>query len=202
MTTVAIWSAPPTRHGDLMKSREIRRLRNELIDELALDKSATTETVCVRLCEIMAQRLQREIRLRFDDLGDGVSGLWAVTHDGVHVIVVTTARSWMHRLVILLHEIAHMLCRHEPVTLTSGEARRLFYPDLPPAMLEIIAGRTCMTHHEEIEADILAGELTRGLIHWAGRQDIQPFDPATEDARVARTWYALGYSPWRGEHGQ
>ncbi|GGS59424.1 hypothetical protein GCM10010171_62960 [Actinokineospora fastidiosa] len=182
-----------------MKPRHLRALRDDLIRELNLDSSATTETVCLRLCEVVAQRQQREIRLRFDDLGAGLSGLWAVTDDDVHVVIVTTARSWVHRLLILLHEIAHMLCGHQPMQLSTGEANALFYPDLSPDMLRVLAGRTTLSRDEEREADQVAGALTQGLIDWAQRQEVRPFEPGRDDL-ATRAWYTLGYTP-RGHHG-
>jgi hypothetical protein len=181
-----------------MHGKQLRTLRDELIDDLRLDKSATTESVCVRLCEVMAERLDQEIRLRFDDLGDtGMSGLWAVTDDGINIIIVTTARSWLHRLLILLHEIAHMLCGHTPMELKAPEERQMLFPDISPGMLKMLAGRTSLTRREEREADRVAGALTRGLLDWARQQDIDPFMPA-EDNPMTRLWFQMGYSPKRG----
>jgi hypothetical protein len=182
-----------------MKAKQLRDLRDGLIRDLDLDRSATTEMVCVRLCEVTAQRLGRKIMLRFDDLGDsGLSGLWAVTDDDVHVIIVTTSRSWVHRLVIVLHEIAHMLCGHKPARLDAEEGARLLYPDLSPRMLKILAGRTDMSRREEREADRVAGALARGLIEWARQQQVEPFRPEGDDL-VTRAWYTLGFSPQRGQ---
>lgn len=203
MPVYALWRrtrTPGGGGGDAMKTRKLRALRDELISDMDLAPSATTETVCVRLCEVMAQRMQREIRLRFDDLGAGLSGLWAVTDDDVHVIVVTTARSWVHRLLILLHEIGHMLCGHRPMQLDADAARALFYPNLSPTMLRMIAGRTTLSRAEEREADQVAGALTQGLIDWTRRQDARPFEPGRDDPAV-RAWYTLGYTPPRGHSG-
>ncbi|NUT49163.1 MAG: hypothetical protein HOV94_17910 [Saccharothrix sp.] len=184
-----------------MRAKHLRELRDGLIRDLDLDESATTEEVCVRLCEMMARRLRREIILRFDDLGAcGTSGLWAVTDDEVHVIIVTTARSWLHRLLILLHEIAHMLCGHRPPRLDAEECRRLLYPDLSPSMLRIIAGRTDLSRREEREADRVAGVLTRALLDWAGRRPHEPSLPEGDDP-ATRVWYSFGYSPERGARG-
>lgn len=182
-----------------MKAKQLRDLRDGLIRDLDLDRSATAEMVCVRLCQVTAQRLGRKIMLRFDDLGDsGLSGLWAVTNDDVHVVIVTTTRSWVHRLVIVLHEIAHMLCGHQPVRLDAEEGARLFYPDLSPQMLKILAGRTDMSRRDEREADRIAGAVTRGLIEWARQQQVEPFRPEGDDL-VTRAWYTLGFSPQRGQ---
>ncbi|MGH3756178.1 hypothetical protein [Actinophytocola sp.] len=182
-----------------MKAKQLRALRDELIRDLELDKSATTEMVCVRLCHVMAQRLQRDIKLRFDDLGGGgLSGLWAVTDDDVHVIIVTTTRSWVHRLHIVLHELAHMICGHKPARLDAEEGARLLYPDLSPRMLKTLAGRTDMTRREEREADRVAAALGRGLIEWARQQEVEPFPPEG-DGHVTRAWYTFGFSSQRGQ---
>jgi hypothetical protein len=111
---------------------------------------------------------------------------------------VTTARSRVHRLLIMLH-VAHMLCGHRPMQLTAEEARALFYPDLSADMLRILAGRTTLTRAEEREADQVAGVLTQGLIDWAQRQNTPPFEPGRDDLPT-RAWYTLGYSP-RGHPG-
>jgi hypothetical protein len=182
-----------------MKAKQLRCLRDELIRDLELDRSATTEVVCVRLCQVVARRLGREITLRFDDLGDGgLSGLWAVTEAGMHVIIVTTARSWVHRLHIVLHELAHMLCGHEPLRVDAEEGARLLFPDLSPRMLTTLAGRTNLTRRDEREADRVAAGLARGLIEWARQQQLEPFRPDGDDL-VARAWYTLGFSPQRGQ---
>lgn len=183
-----------------MKSRQIRALGRELVRDLDLDPTASTEAVCVRLCELMASRQGTRVLLRFADLGDGgTSGIWAVTEDGANVIIVTTARSWLHRLFIVLHEIAHMVCGHAPIRLAADEGRRLLYPDLSPRMLTMIAGRTDLRRQEEREADRMAAELARALFDWAREQRVRPFTDDTDDL-ATRAWYSLGYSPL-GRHG-
>ncbi|MBV8933966.1 MAG: hypothetical protein JOZ47_06000 [Kutzneria sp.] len=180
-----------------MKSKRLRELSAGLIRDLELDSSATTEDVCFRLCQLMGERFGRDIRLRFDDLGHGgLSGFWAVTEDDVHVVIVTTARSWVHRLLILLHEIAHMLCGHTPHRLDAEVGSRLLFPDLSSKMLTIMAGRTDMSRREEREADQVAGVLARSLFEWARQRNVGAFLPEGDDL-ATRTWYALGFSPQR-----
>jgi hypothetical protein len=201
MPAVAKWQRlQESRTGDSLNARQLRNLAHTLIRDLELDTTATAETVCRRLVEVMAQRLNSEIRLRFEDLGDtGVSGLWAVTADGVNVIVATTTHSWVHRMLIVLHEIAHMLCGHQPAQLTAHEGRALLFPDLSSKMVKIVAGRTGLSRAEEREADRVAGVLTRALLEWASQQRIEPF-PSDRDGLRTRAWYAFGYAPEQGPH--
>jgi hypothetical protein len=91
-----------------------------------------------------------------------------------------------------------MFCGHKPARLDAEEGARLFYPDLSPRMLRILAGRTDMSRRDEREADRVAGALTRGLIEWAQQQQVEPFRPEGDDL-VTRAWYTLGFSPQRGQ---
>ncbi|MFI7123858.1 hypothetical protein [Amycolatopsis sp. NPDC049868] len=177
-----------------MQEKRVRELSAELIRDLDLDKSATTEAVCIRLCEVMSQRTRQPVILRFDDLGDsGVSGLWAVTEEGVNVVLVATVRSWMHRLLILLHEVAHMLCGHKPTQLDTAEGKHRMFPDLPSEMLTVLAARTVMREAEECEADRVAGALARELIEWANQQRVSLVCQEGGQAAV-RLGYTLGFS--------
>jgi hypothetical protein len=123
-----------------------------------------------------------------------VSGVWARSADRKNLILVTTAHSWMHRLHILCHELAHMLCGHTATELSTDEARRFFYPDLPDEMFTILASRTTLNAREEQEADQVAVELLKGLFAWASKQDIPAFRPAADDD-LAMPWYTLGFTP-------
>lgn len=184
-----------------MKAKQLRELSSELIRALDLDPAATTEDVCGRLCEVMAERLGKPVILRFDDLGDSrVSGLWAVTQEGTNVVIVAAVRSWMHRLLILLHEVAHMVCGHRPAPLSAEDGRRLLFPDLPPEMYTMLVGRTDMSEADEREADEVAGALTRELLERAGRR--QPDADWSAGIRTAtQLGYSLGFSPDEGGSG-
>jgi hypothetical protein len=179
-----------------MKTRKLRALTDDLVRELEPDTTANTEQLCHRVCDVMSRRVGKPILLRFEDLsGTGASGLWAMTGEQEHVLIVTTSRSWIHRLLILLHEVAHMLCGHQPVRLDAREGRRLLYPDLPSRMLTILGSRTSLSDTQEREADQVAGMLARALLARGGeRPSAEPAvgsdlaDPAT------RTWYSFGFT--------
>ncbi|GAA2778803.1 hypothetical protein [Crossiella cryophila] len=184
-----------------MKGRQLRKLRRELIEDMALDRTASTKDVCIRLCDVVGTRLRRQIQLRFEDMdANGLTGAWTRTADGVDIISVTTARSWVHRLHILLHELAHMICDHQSPQLTKQESEQLLYPDIFPGMLTKLAERTEWSREHEHEAEHVAGVLLRGLLKWANEHQVDPFVPAGDDG-ATRVWYALGYTPGRGASG-
>ncbi|WHT20224.1 hypothetical protein N8J89_03885 [Crossiella sp. CA-258035] len=177
-----------------MNRKQLKDLRRELIRELNLDRSASTASVCLRLCDVVGNRLRQPIHLYFDDLSArGLSGYWAQDTAGSNFIFVTTARSWPHRLLILLHELAHMICGHEPGRITEEEGSTLFTPDLSPGLLRMLARRTTLTAADEQEAEQVAGALMQDLLAVAGQQQVDPFQVADDDA-ATRVWYSLGFA--------
>ncbi|GAA2779313.1 hypothetical protein [Crossiella cryophila] len=181
-----------------MNRQQLKELRRGLVQEMELDRSANTADICLKLCDVVGKRLRQSIQLKFDDLqARGLSGYWAKLPNGVNIIMVTTARSWTHRLFILLHELAHMICEHEPVHLSAEEGRQLAGTSLPPGLLNIVARRTALTDGDEEEAESVAGDLMRDILAWAGQQPVEPFEPTGSDG-ATRVWYSLGFAGERG----
>ncbi|WP_086820229.1 hypothetical protein [Allokutzneria sp. NRRL B-24872] len=176
-----------------MKRREVRALRARLLDELQhLDRTAPPDAMCAHLCDIVSAWLGRRILLRFDDLGPrGLTGLWAVTNEGTYLVIVTTVASWTQRVHILLHELSHMLCDHQPPEAESDLAQELFYPDISPSMLQLLAGRSPSPHRDELEAEHLAGVLLRTVLDWA-REPAAPESPAGRADAATRVWFSMG----------
>jgi hypothetical protein len=182
-----------------MTARRVRRLGDELIRDLRLDESATTKDLCYRLCEVVGARIGRELRLHFAELPeDGPSAAWGRTNlettDGrkIDIILCARSKSWVHRLLLIIHEIAHILCEHAPAPLYEAESSQLLFPDLTPEM----AATLLRTHfamdnsRQEREAEHVASRLTLLLTDWAERRPDST--PPSWDGLEKRLWWSFG----------
>jgi hypothetical protein len=108
------------------------------------------------LCQRVAQRRGRPITLNPMNGGDsGVLGLW-VAADQADMLFYEATTTPPHQEHIILHELSHVLCDHYPARLSANELTRLLMPNLAPAMVERILGRTTYDAVEEQEAELLA----------------------------------------------
>ncbi|MFK8850350.1 hypothetical protein [Streptomyces sp. Ac-502] len=88
----------------------------------------------------------------------GPCGLWIATRRADYVFhdAATTA---LHRDHIVLHEVGHMLSGHS--NLLSGEAAHALVPDLDPASVESVLGRSHYSDQDEQEAEMIASLILR-----------------------------------------
>ena len=95
--------------------------------------------------------------------------------------------SVLHQDHIILHEVAHLLCEHQPVV-SNDEIGRLLFPDLDWKVIQRVLGRTCYARWPEQEAELIASLILARATHhpddvvWA---DVPRVAPVV--ARVARS---------------
>lgn len=120
------------------------------------------------LCEQVAERRGRPIRLVPMDGLSGVCGLWVATAtaDLIFYERVTTPPHQEH---IILHELGHVLCDHHRASSALGAQVKELMPSLDPAMVRRVLGRAGYTSDEEREAELLASMIReRARSHGAG----------------------------------
>lgn len=168
-----------------MRFRERRRLAARLTGVVIPDPF-DVDVLAARLAE------QRGKPLRFVSMS-GPRGestpcaLW-IAFDDEDVICVEPATTSWHREQMIVHELAHMICRHvvalEPST--DYTVQRLT-PDLDPGLVRLVLGRTSYTTTQEREAETLAtmimGRARRVTTSPAAHPDI-----AAAVARAATTF--------------
>nr|WP_079124215.1 hypothetical protein [Streptomyces sp. NBRC 110611] len=106
----------------------IRRRCKRLIKELALP--ATTDLR--GLCDIVATRVERPVRLVPMSLGGVVSGMTAVTDDGYWVFYELRTSPW-HQAHIVLHELSHLLLGHGQDPAITEDALKMWTPSVDAA---------------------------------------------------------------------
>lgn len=88
-------------------------------------------------------------------LGD-VSGIWVAGCSADHIFYEQDT-SPLHQELIILHELSHLLCGHQPVPVTEGELPRLFFPHFRrETVRRVLRRRTTYSLQEEQEAELLA----------------------------------------------
>jgi hypothetical protein len=136
-----------------------------------------------RYCESQVKRLEREVGIpqpfvlgtflaRFADwrgrridllpyahIPGGAYGMWLrLPSSDVIAYVKTTP---LHEEHIILHEVAHMLCEHGGGGDAGENLIRLLLPDLDPAMVHSVLGRTAYPDVEEQQAELIATLILR-----------------------------------------
>jgi hypothetical protein len=148
-----------------MNRRTRRAMVNRIARELGLSPAATYQEAARRVCELMSEHLGKHVEVRFAPLPDArLTGVSALLANGNYLVICADSPRWYHRLQILLHEFAHLMLGHQPVTLTKSESLRRLAPNLLPDMARYVAGRTSFDEGEERDAEELADELLEAII--------------------------------------
>lgn len=125
-----------------------------------------------RLAEALAHKRGRPLRLRPEPLPvAGLSGGLLVTRD-IDFIAYQSNTTPMHQDHIVCHEFGHLLAGHETVVMTGQDALRLLAPNIDPAVVQRMLGRTCSSEHAEREAEHIADLLmTHHITKWTPRAE-------------------------------
>ena len=109
-----------------------------------------------RLTSIIEKVRGRRIEIDVcESLNSGtVCGLWLSTNTR-EIILHAPTPSALHRQQFILHELGHMVLRHDEVVVSANYAETLF-PNLPGEKVSRILGRSDFLDHIEAAAETLA----------------------------------------------
>jgi hypothetical protein len=108
------------------------------------------------LCRLVAEERGKPILLVPAAGSAKVMGLWVATASA-DMILYEQSTTPPHQEHIILHELSHLLCQHYRGALPYAEHMRELLPNLDPAMVRRVLGRTEYSVAEEREAELLAG---------------------------------------------
>ena len=134
-----------------MNLRELRRSCAARVGALDLPSPFAVRTFCASL-ERTRRRPLHVIPRAFPAGGPSGGCVSTGTSD---YIFYESHTSVLHQDHIILHEVAHLLCEHQPVV-SHDEIERLLFPDLDPKVIERVLGRTCDASWPEQEAELIA----------------------------------------------
>jgi hypothetical protein len=113
----------------------------------------------------LARQRNRPIELRPVSFAPGAPcGLWIGTADADYVFYEQGTTPF-HRSFIALHELAHMLLGHRGLSAWQGLVRRVA-PDISPALVRLMLGRSGYSSPEEREAETLASLILDRATAW------------------------------------
>ncbi|MDL4813202.1 hypothetical protein [Actinomadura opuntiae] len=131
------------------------------------------EQFCVRVAAHTGRRLRV---LPVTAMPKGLCGMYVSTADTDYVYA-TASTTPFHREHIALHEIGHLLAGHQG-GLAVADLAEVLLPDLHPALVRTVLGRTSYTDEQEREAEYFATLVAkRSRPHRAGHR-ADAADPA------------------------
>jgi hypothetical protein len=134
-----------------MDDKRLRRRCEARVQKLDLSAPFEVYSFCERLS---AQR-DRPILLQSVPGTANACGVW-VSVPSADLIFYEQDTSPMHQDHIILHEISHLLCEHQPVPVSAREISHLLFPDLHPETVKRVLQRSGYATEEEREAELLA----------------------------------------------
>ena len=106
-------------------------------------------------CRVISTRRGRALHLVPKQTRLGPCGVWLSLPD-VDYVFYEPETSQLHREHIILHELGHLLCEHQPTEVIDEEVITRLLPDLNPTVVRRVLGRTTYTAVEEQEAEMVA----------------------------------------------
>lgn len=112
----------------------------------------------------------------------------------------------IHQMLIIGHELGHLLAGHRPAAVLDPDAAKLLLPDLDPQTVQRFLGRSNYAAEEEREAEMIGSLLLRRLRDSSNPAGPEPrqndpeaylYDLATAVARRPRPVAADGYRALR-----
>ena len=111
---------------------------------------------------IISRRRGRRLTLLAKQTSLGPCGVWLALPDADYVFYEPHT-SALHREHIVLHELGHLLFRHEPTESMDDAVLAELFPTLDRDMVRRVLGRTSYTALEEQEAEMVAS-LVRQVV--------------------------------------
>ena len=108
------------------------------------------------LCEDVGRQRGRPLRLIPTSCGVGsLCGVW-IAGEAEDYVFYERNTSPLHRSHIILHELGHIMCDHRGALVSADQYARLLMPDLDPALIRTVLGRSGYNSQDEREAELFA----------------------------------------------
>lgn len=137
-----------------MPNRDLEQYCDEQVQRLVREVGIPRPFILSTFLDQFAEWRGRRIELwPFDHIPRGMCGLWLGFPD--HDVIAYSRATPLHSEHIILHEVGHMLCNHKGTASVGDDLVRLL-PNLNPALISKVLGRTSYSDIEEQEAELIA----------------------------------------------
>ncbi|WP_410818975.1 hypothetical protein [Micromonospora sp. 050-3] len=140
-----------------VKLHRLRRRCEQMVAELEVPEPFDIQ----KLCDALGERRGRPIHLVPIKLpAHTVCGMCVPTGD-FDAIFFEQDTSPLHQMLIIGHELGHLLAGHQATEVLDADASRLLLPDLDPQLVQRSLGRSNYAAAEEREAEMIGSLLLR-----------------------------------------
>ncbi|WP_375372014.1 hypothetical protein [Salinispora sp. H7-4] len=140
-----------------MTLRQLRKRCKRLLAELALPEAFDMPD----LCRFLGERRGRPIHLAPISLPvHTVCGMWVPTGT-FDAVFYEQDTSPIHQMLIIGHELGHLLAGHRTAAVLAPDTAKLLLPDLDPRTVQRFLGRSTYAAEAEREAEMIGSLLLR-----------------------------------------
>jgi hypothetical protein len=144
----------------MMSLRSIRKQCESALEGVAVPNPFDINDFCA----VISTKRQRALHLVPKGTRLGPCGIWLALPD-VDYVFYESETSQLHREHIILHELGHLLCEHQPNAVMDAEVVAKLFPHLNPDVVHRVLGRTTYTAIEEQEAEMVASLVRERIEH-------------------------------------
>ncbi|MEU4215880.1 hypothetical protein [Actinoplanes sp. NPDC026623] len=168
-----------------MKRRGQRQRCRDIVRDLDIPSPFDVQELCRRLGD---KRGRSILLLPMDLPPDSPCGLWMSTEQQDYVFF-QKATSGPHQLLIILHEIGHLLCNHHVGSVLSDDLSALLAPDLDPGLIKTMLGRSHYSQESEHEAETIATLILGQVSRFSPEETFEvPAEVADVVGRISRSY--------------
>ncbi|WP_307800086.1 ImmA/IrrE family metallo-endopeptidase [Micromonospora tulbaghiae] len=174
-----------------MKLHRLRKRCEQIAAEVEIPEPFDIK----KLCDLLGERRGRPIHLVPIRLpAHTVCGMCVPTGE-FDAIFFEQDTSPLHQLLIIGHELGHLLAGHRATEVLDPDASRLLLPDLDPQLVRRSLGRSNYAAAEEREAEMIGSLLLRRAR--AGRDEGQDSPLDSRQAELyGRLRHSLEHPDW------
>lgn len=147
------------------------------------------------LCQVLGERRGRPIHLIPMKLpARTVCGMFVPTGE-FDAIFFEQDTSPMHQMLIIGHELGHLIAGHQTTEVLDADASRMLLPDLDPQLVRRSLGRSNYAAAEEREAEMIGSLLIRRARVRTSDEDDSPLDGGQTEL-YGRLRHSLEHPDW------